>query len=202
MWDVFISHAWEDKESVARPLAEALIKAGLEVWYDEYTLTLGDSLRKSIDHGLSHSKYGVVILSPSFFEKKWTEFELSALITRETSTEKVILPIWHQISRDEIKLHSPLLADRIGVSTTLGLEVIVREILKAMEPTRTPDDARLELLLKDAYKAYDFKDYVRAKKLVRECLELEPENYKARYLQQLIYMSSYVKTDFHANDVR
>ena len=61
MWDVFISHTWEDKESLAQPLAEALTEVGLKVWYDEYSLTLGDSLRRSIDRGLAESKYGIVI---------------------------------------------------------------------------------------------------------------------------------------------
>ena len=54
-WDLFISHTSEEKESVARPLAEELRKRGLSVWYDEFTLYLGDSLRKKIDEGLAHS---------------------------------------------------------------------------------------------------------------------------------------------------
>ena len=83
MWDVFISHAWEDKETVARPLAHALSQAGLSVWYDELTLTLGDGLRRSIDRGLAESRYGVVILSPQFFAKSWPQRELDGLTTRE-----------------------------------------------------------------------------------------------------------------------
>jgi hypothetical protein len=62
MWDIFISHAWEDKEDIARPLAEALIAAGLRVWYDEFELTVGDSLGRSIDRGLRDSRYGSVKL--------------------------------------------------------------------------------------------------------------------------------------------
>ncbi len=50
-WDVFIRHASEDKDAIARPLAEALEKDDLNVWYDDFTLTLGDSLRCSIDRG-------------------------------------------------------------------------------------------------------------------------------------------------------
>jgi len=67
MWDVFISHAWEDKDAVARPLAILLKKAGLKVWYDETTLTLGDSLRRTIDEGLARSRYGVVIFKSKLF---------------------------------------------------------------------------------------------------------------------------------------
>jgi hypothetical protein len=74
-WDVFISHASEDKEAIARPLADALKSKGLKVWYDDFSLTVGDSLRQSIDRGLSYSRYGVVILSPRFFEKHWPQQE-------------------------------------------------------------------------------------------------------------------------------
>ena len=72
-WDVFISHAWEDKEDIARLLAEALRRKGLRVWYDEFTLTLGASLRRSIDRGLAQSRYGVVILSPNFFPSYYSQ---------------------------------------------------------------------------------------------------------------------------------
>lgn len=70
MADVFISHAWEDKAAVARPLADALVTRGYEVWYDEFTLKLGDSLRAKIDEGLRSARFAVVILSPSFITKE------------------------------------------------------------------------------------------------------------------------------------
>lgn len=70
--DVFISHASEDKDELVRPLAEALISFGLVVWYDEFTLRIGDSLRRKIDQGLARSRVGLVVLSPSFISKGWT----------------------------------------------------------------------------------------------------------------------------------
>ena len=81
-WDAFISHASEDKEFV-RPLADALRARHLSIWYDEFTLLLGDSLRRSIDRGLARSKYGIVILSKKFFEKEWPQKELDGLVARE-----------------------------------------------------------------------------------------------------------------------
>src|SRR2546423_359737 len=81
-WDLFISHASEDKDDVARPLADLFIQKGLKVWYDEYTLIVGDSLRRSIDRGLAGSRYGLVILSPHFFEKEWPQKELDGLVAR------------------------------------------------------------------------------------------------------------------------
>jgi hypothetical protein len=70
-YDVFISHASEDKDSVVRDLADALTAQGLRVWYDEFTLRIGDSLRQKIDRGLAASRVGLVVLSPSFISKGW-----------------------------------------------------------------------------------------------------------------------------------
>ena len=79
-YDVFISHASEDKEQFVKPLVVALEAAGYKVWYDEFTLKVGDSLRRSIDSGLSNSRYGVVVFSSAFFEKNWTQYELDGLV--------------------------------------------------------------------------------------------------------------------------
>ena len=131
-WDLFICHASEDKDEVARPLAKLLEKKSLRVWYDEFTLTLGDSLGESIDHGLAHSRFGVVILSPAFFGKKWPQKELNGLRAKEISSGKVILPVWHNVTREYVLQYSPILADRYAVSTRNGLDPIVDEILKAI----------------------------------------------------------------------
>lgn len=130
--DVFICHASEDKDDVARPLAEALRDAGLSVWYDEFTLRVGDSLRRSIDSGLAESRYGVVILSPSFFEKEWPQKELDGLAAREVNGVKVILPVWHELTREEVVSHSPMLADRVAANTRRGLERVVFDLLQAI----------------------------------------------------------------------
>jgi formylglycine-generating enzyme required for sulfatase activity len=134
MWDVFVSHAWEDKEEVARPLAEAMRRAGLRVWYDEFTLTLGDSLRRSIDHGLAQSRYGIVVLSPHFFAKEWPQRELDGLVAKEVSSGKTILPVWHNVTWEDVNRFSPTLADKLAVSTAKGLDAVVEEILQALRP--------------------------------------------------------------------
>lgn len=129
--DVFISHASEDKATFARPLAEVLKKRGLSVWFDEYELTLGDRLRRKIEEGLRVSRYGVTILSDSFFQKKWPQEELDALFSIETETKK-ILPIWHKLTANDIKHYAPLLADRLAVSTEIGVEAVADEIVRAV----------------------------------------------------------------------
>ena len=118
-FDLFISHAWEDKAEFVRPLAAALATLGLEIWYDEATLKLGDSLRQSIDKGLLNSRYGVVVLSTAFFAKNWTQYELNGLVTKEMAGEKVVLPIWHKVSKDEVAGYSPTLADKVALNSSL-----------------------------------------------------------------------------------
>lgn len=92
-YDAFISHASEDKASLVRPLARALRKMGFHIWFDEFELKVGDSLRQSIDKGLVNSRYGIVVLSKAFFAKNWPEYELNALTAREIEGRKVILPV-------------------------------------------------------------------------------------------------------------
>ncbi len=134
-WDIFICHASEDKDAIARPLADKLTQAGLKVWYDEFTLTLGDNLRRTIDDGLANSRYGAVILSPDFFAKKWPQHELDGLTAREIDGEKkVVLPIWHKVTREYITRFSPPLADKLGVSTDKGLDTVTSEILRVVRP--------------------------------------------------------------------
>lgn len=127
-FDLFISHASEDKDAVVRPLAQLLRDSGLRVWLDETEIKLGDSLRRSIDHGLSKSRYGLVILSPDFLRKEWPQKELDGLVAREDGRDKVILPVWHNVTRKDITNFSPPLADKLAVPTSKGLAEVVSEI--------------------------------------------------------------------------
>ncbi len=131
-WDVFISHASEDKAAVAKPLADSLQAAGLKVWYDEYTLSLGDNLRRSIEQGLAGSRYGIVILSPSFFAKKWTQLELDGLFALERPGQKKILPVWHNVTAADVEQFSSFMAMRLGVATTAGVDHVVAKIIEAI----------------------------------------------------------------------
>lgn len=129
LYDVFISHASDDKDSLVRPLARALVDEGLTVWYDEFELQIGDSLRRKIDGGLSRSRYGVVVLSPSFFAKNWPQYELDGLVTREMGGEQIILPLWHGVGREEVVSFSPSLADKVALDTsTRSVEEIATEL--------------------------------------------------------------------------
>jgi hypothetical protein len=132
-YHLFLSHASEDKAAIADPLYHTLTAEGLRVWYDKAVLTAGDSLRRKIDEGLSVSRYGVVILSPSFFAKGWPKRELDGLVTRELDEDrKVIIPVWHNVARPEVIQFSPPLADKLALLSADGVDSVARGVLKAI----------------------------------------------------------------------
>jgi hypothetical protein len=116
-YDVFVSHATEDKDDVVRPLALSLRELGVSVWYDEFELRVGDSLRRKIDAGIARSRFGIVVLSSSFFAKGWPQYELDGLVTMAVSGNQVLLPLWHGVSKDEVLRQSPSLADKVALRT-------------------------------------------------------------------------------------
>jgi len=134
MVKIFICHCSEDKKDVARPLATALIQEGYEVWFDESIINGGDSILEKINEGLKGTEYGIVIFSKSFFlMRKWPMMELNALAAKETNERKIIIPIWHRITSEEMINNFPILADRYGLTTDIGISKIVEQIKKAIE---------------------------------------------------------------------
>lgn len=135
-YDVFISHASEDKDDFVRLLANTLRSHHVEVWYDEFSLRPGDGLRKSIDHGLAQSRYGIVVLSPSFFGKAWPEWELNGIVARHLSgADAVLLPVWHNVSKSVVEEYSPSLADVVAVPSNIGVEAVALRLLDVVKPT-------------------------------------------------------------------
>jgi len=127
-WDVFISHASEDKSDVAGPFAKKLVKTGINVWYDEFSLKWGDGLMDSINQGLANSLFGIVIFSPNFFQKKWPKLELEALIELTKPGEKKILPLRYKLSHEELKKQVPIISGKLSRSWDDGLEALVKEV--------------------------------------------------------------------------
>jgi len=125
---IFISHAFEDQETFVTPLAHALKRRGLQVWYSKFSLRLGDSIRRSIDRGLAECSAGVVVLSPFFFAKEWPQRELDALYTAEVVVRSRILPIWHEVDLAYVARVSPLLADRYAAQSSKGVDQVAAEI--------------------------------------------------------------------------
>lgn len=138
-YDVFICHASEDKDDFVRPLAEMLEQQNISVWYDEFSLIIGDSLRQKIDEGLAHSEFGIVVLSPNFFKKPWTNRELNGLTSREMLEQRdVILPIWHRVNVTDVARYSPPLADKVAVSSSAGINAVIRSLVKKIKPNPSP----------------------------------------------------------------
>lgn len=167
-WDFFISHASEDKEEIAKPLAEFLRALGFKIWYDEFELKLGDSLNQSINKGLAESKIGIVILSPNFFAKSWPQRELNGFV----AVGQRILPVLHNMDYSDVARKFPVMADIKAIKTHSSIMDIVREILRSVEgeiplPSHLPspvydiifpDDVKDALKEVDEFKEREFTD--------------------------------------------
>ena len=130
VYDVFISHASEDKDTFVRPLAVALNALGVTVWYDEFSLRPGESISRSIDKGISGARHGLIVISRAFIEKPWPEYELRGLVTREIGGAATIVPIWHGVDKEKVASFSPPLADKLAIradesnATDVALQVV------------------------------------------------------------------------------
>lgn len=136
-YDVFVSHAWEDKEDFVDEFVEELKKQGLKVWYDTNKLKWGDSMREKIDKGLAKSRYGVVVLSPNYIaeHKYWTKAELDGLFQVESINGKTILPIWHNLTKKQVVEYSPIIANRKAMTTaSMTAEEIAAELKELFVP--------------------------------------------------------------------
>ncbi len=143
-YDLFISHASEDKDAIVRPLATKLERMSVRVWYDEFSLQLGDSLTASIDKGLQESRYGLLVLSKAFLVKRWPEYEYRSLMTREIDGERVILPLWYDVTKEDVKNFSLYLADIKALSiSSRNHGMVIPAILKVVRP-----DVFLELRMR------------------------------------------------------
>ena len=147
-WDAFISHASEDKDTFVGPLAVALGALGISIWYDAFELRPGDSLSQSIDRGLAQSRFGIVVLSPAFIGKPWTGRELRGLVARDIDEGRsVIIPVWHGVTRAQVKDFSPPLADVFAIDTSTTTEVadIAIGLLRVIRPDLYSQHPRAEL---------------------------------------------------------
>lgn len=134
-YDLFISHASEDKDEIVRPMATILERLSVRVWYDESSLQLGDSLTASIDKGLRQSRYGLLVLSKAFLGKNWPDYEYRSLLTRQIDGESVILPLWYDVTKEEVKAYSLFLTDIKGLAVTRdNMNVVIPAIVKVVRP--------------------------------------------------------------------
>jgi len=176
---LFISHASEDKATFVRPLAHALKKRGVNVWYDEFSLKPGDSLRRSIDKGLMECEIGIVVLSQSFFQKEWPQRELDALITAEAAGLKRIVPIWHNIDSKGVASFSLMLADKIALQSKHGPEAVAEQLISLLPKQSSFSGEQLALLIESFFSHETY---------VLECLRTGCQH---RFLQVQAFITSY-----------
>lgn len=132
-YDAFVVHATEDKSDFVRPLVFYLRSMGFKIWFDEFEIKLGDSIRQSIDYGLTHSNFGIAVISKGFLKKKWPQYELNGLITREMSGVKTVLPIWYDITFEEVMKYSQSIADKSAAKGSAeNIEEVANEIAEIL----------------------------------------------------------------------
>lgn len=131
----FISHDSKDKDSLVRELAREMSIRLCSVWYDEYSLNVGDSLRESIERGLKEARKCVLILSPNFLSNNgWAKAEFNSIYTREIHEGKnVMLPVWHNVGKNEVYEFSPLLANKVALSSSLGVKELAKKLANAVD---------------------------------------------------------------------
>ena len=111
-YDVFISHANKDKVDFVENLKKSLDKLGVEVFYDKDTLEWGDNWKERILNGVKKSEFAIIVISENFFDREWTEKELSELLSRQNRNgQKIILPIIHNITMQQLSEKYPAVAD-------------------------------------------------------------------------------------------
>lgn len=113
----FISHDSRDKELIAKPIVQGLTKYGCPVWYDEYSLQVGDSLRESIEKGIKETDKCILILTPNFLKNPgWTKTEFNSVFTKDIlKNNRSILPIWHNVTKEEVYEYSSILLDTVAL---------------------------------------------------------------------------------------
>jgi len=138
----FISHDTRDKEALVRELALEMSKLMCPVWYDEYSLDVGDSLRAGIEKGLRETTKCIVILSPNFLSNDgWGKAEFDSIFTREIIEKgNVMLPVWHNVDARAVYEYCPRLADKVGLKSDIGVKELARKLVNAVKKA-TPNNA-------------------------------------------------------------
>lgn len=148
-YDVFVSHAVEDKIAIATELEARLRNAGLKIWYSGRELIVGGSITDMIEEGLNQSRFGVVILSKNYLAKNWPIREFYTLLTREVKGQKVVLPVLYNITPKELADRDLDMADKMAIDASRGMdyivETLVSEIRKQKKKTKQASQKRLIL---------------------------------------------------------
>lgn len=128
--DVFISYATEDN-NFATEIAYGLKANGLSVWFAPVSLVAGQKLLDSIERGLNSSRAGLLILSPQYLKKDWTNYEMDILIRQYIDGKKTLLPIWHGLTKLEIEARHFGLSGIVGICNT-DIKDVLSKLIEAL----------------------------------------------------------------------
>lgn len=132
-FDVFVSYVHSDSDDYVEKLVLEMKNAGLNVWWDKEQMRTGASMRGAMDVGLARSKVSLNVFSPAYLEKYWTSYEVDGSLTKESITgEQMMLPIWHNVTADEIASKSPTLASRLAWNSAINTNKEIAEQLVEM----------------------------------------------------------------------
>lgn len=110
-YDVFVSHANDNKQSFVDSLYEGLGRLRIKIWYDTTEIDWGDNLKDAIMKGLEKCRFGIVVLSPEFIGRQWTDKELSELLSRQNERQdKVVLPLLYNLTVEQMIEKYPALS--------------------------------------------------------------------------------------------
>lgn len=117
-YDVFISHASVDKSEYVEELYQVLNMLGISIFYDTVSLSWGDNWKSKILNGTAASEFAIIVISENFFDREWTEIELTEFFNRQNANgQKIVLPLLHKISVEDMKKHYPYLAEIQAINT-------------------------------------------------------------------------------------
>lgn len=179
-YDIFISYAVEDKLELAYPFCQHLENKGLKVWYSGRELRYGESIEKVVKEGLEKSRYGIILITPHYFQKKWTIKELYSLWSMEHQGKNIILPVFHQVTHQDVAKHDPVLADRWAFTTDKGLAFIADEVEKVVKAENVNKQSKKNnrlifksvlFLLLLAIGIFSFKNYLEPQALEEEFVD-------------------------------
>lgn len=137
-YDVFLSHSNLDKEEYVTELSDKLEEKGLSVFEDVKVFKIGQSQTDMMNFGILNSRFVVVFLSENFIESGWSEYEFKSFLNREINEKKIIiLPIWHNITVEEVKNYNPYLVDKYALNTSKhSLDQIVNSINQVIQDSK------------------------------------------------------------------
>lgn len=131
----FISHDWNDKDEIAKPIAMELQRLLCPVWYDEFSLNVGNNLRDSIEKGLKECKKCILVISPNFISNEgWTKTEFDSIFTRQIlENQKLVLPVWYNVTKQQVYEYSPSLLNIFALDwNRLGEKEVCRQLYNAI----------------------------------------------------------------------